>query len=51
MEGSLNFELRHTAIIDRFGRYPHRNAALGCESTALELPFLRSLVQASRRAA
>ncbi len=29
MEGNLDFELRHQAIITRFGRYPHRNAVLG----------------------
>ena len=33
-------ELRHKAIIDRFGRYPHRNAVLGRESTDEELAFL-----------
>lgn len=37
---NLKFEKRHKAIIDRFGRYPHRNAALGRESTAEELAFL-----------
>ena len=26
MENNLDFERRHKAIIDRFGRYPHRNA-------------------------
>lgn len=31
---------RHTAIIRRFGRYPHRNGVLGRESTAEELRFL-----------
>jgi uncharacterized protein (DUF924 family) len=31
----------HKAIIDRFGRFPHRNAALGRTSTAEELEFLR----------
>ncbi len=31
----------HKAIIDRFGRYPHRNAALGRISTAAELEFLQ----------
>ena len=31
----------HKAIIDRFGRYPHRNAALGRTSTAAELEFLQ----------
>jgi uncharacterized protein (DUF924 family) len=37
---NLNFEMRHKAIIDRFGRYPHRNAILGRSSTAEELAFL-----------
>jgi uncharacterized protein (DUF924 family) len=38
---NYQFELRHKAIIDRFGRYPHRNALLGRESTAAELDFLQ----------
>ena len=38
---NLDFELRHKAIIDRFGRYPHRNAILGRESTPEEADFLR----------
>jgi uncharacterized protein (DUF924 family) len=33
-------ELRHKAVIDRFGRYPHRNEILGRASTAEELAFL-----------
>ncbi|HEW9975835.1 MULTISPECIES: DUF924 family protein [Shewanella] len=37
---NYDFELRHKAIIDRFGRYPHRNAILGRQSTAEELAFL-----------
>lgn len=41
LEGNLGFELRHKAIIDRFGRYPHRNAVLGRVSSAQELAFLR----------
>lgn len=32
---------RHHAIIQRFGRFPHRNALLGRESTPQELEFLR----------
>ena len=40
MEYNLDFERRHKAIIDRFGRYPHRNAALGRPSTPEELAFL-----------
>jgi uncharacterized protein (DUF924 family) len=37
----LDYEQRHKAIIDRFGRYPHRNAALGRASTAEEIAFLQ----------
>ncbi len=40
METNLDFERRHKAIIDRFGRYPHRNAVLGRASTPEELAFL-----------
>lgn len=36
----LDFELRHKTIIDRFGRYPHRNKVLGRTSTAQEEAFL-----------
>lgn len=42
LEGNLDFELRHKAIIDRFGRYPHRNAALGRPSTPEEIEFLQT---------
>ena len=41
-ENNLDFERRHKAIIDRFGRYPHRNAVLGRESTAEEIEFLKT---------
>lgn len=37
---NLDFEHRHKIIIDRFGRYPHRNEILGRVSTAEELQFL-----------
>ncbi len=40
MEDTLRFELRHKEIIDRFGRYPHRNDVLGRTSTPEELAFL-----------
>ena len=40
MEDTLRFELRHKDIIDRFGRYPHRNALLGRASSPEELAFL-----------
>lgn len=36
-----DFELKHKAIIDRFGRYPHRNAILGRDSTPEEIEFLK----------
>lgn len=38
---NLEFELKHKAIIDRFGRYPHRNEILGRESSKQELDFLQ----------
>jgi uncharacterized protein (DUF924 family) len=41
MENNLDFELKHQAIITRFGRYPHRNKILGRESTAEEIEFLK----------
>ena len=40
MENNYEFEVKHKVIIDRFGRYPHRNALLGRESTAEEIEFL-----------
>ncbi|MEH6824725.1 MAG: DUF924 family protein [Motiliproteus sp.] len=41
LEQNYQFELRHKVIIDRFGRYPHRNALLGRCSTPEELAFLQ----------
>ena len=32
----------HHAVIERFGRFPHRNMALGRQSTAEELAFLEA---------
>ena len=40
LESSLASEQHHKAILDRFGRYPHRNDILGRSSTAQELEFL-----------
>jgi uncharacterized protein (DUF924 family) len=37
----LDFARRHWEIIDRFGRFPHRNQILGRESTDDEASFLR----------
>ena len=39
-EGFYQFAIRHRAVIQRFGRFPHRNAILGRTSTAEELQFL-----------
>lgn len=38
----MNFQTRHTALIDKFGRYPHRNEALGRENTAAETEHFAS---------
>jgi uncharacterized protein (DUF924 family) len=40
-EMTRKFELKHRAIIDRFGRYPHRNNILGRTSTTEEIEFLK----------
>ena len=40
IRNNLDFEFRHKAIIERFGRYPHRNAVLGRQSTTDEIEFL-----------
>lgn len=37
----LDWARRHADIIERFGRFPHRNEVLGRVSTAEELEFLR----------
>jgi len=37
---NLDFEKKHKIIIERFGRYPHRNQILGRQSSAEELEFL-----------
>jgi uncharacterized protein (DUF924 family) len=41
LEGSLRSEIKHKAVIDRFGRYPHRNGVLGRVSSQEELEYLR----------
>ena len=37
----FQFAVRHHEIIERFGRFPHRNEVLGRESTAEEIEFLK----------
>jgi uncharacterized protein (DUF924 family) len=36
----MKYVLRHQEIVERFGRFPHRNAVLGRESTPEEIAFL-----------
>jgi uncharacterized protein (DUF924 family) len=38
---NLDFAIRHKAIIDRFGRFPHRNEIFGRTSTDEEVVFLQ----------
>ena len=40
-ESNFNFEVRHRDIIEKFGRYPHRNVILGRPSTEEEETFLK----------
>ncbi len=39
-DASIEYARHHRVIIERFGRFPHRNAALGRTSTAEEIAFL-----------
>lgn len=41
LESNFKFEVLHKNIIDRFGRYPHRNEVLGRVSTPEEIEFLK----------
>jgi len=38
--GAIEYAWRHWRVIERFGRFPHRNAILGRDSTAAELAYL-----------
>ena len=40
IESSIDFENKHKIIIERFGRYPHRNEILKRKSTKEETDFL-----------
>jgi uncharacterized protein (DUF924 family) len=41
LENNLEFEYKHKQIIERFGRYPHRNEILGRVSSDEEIEFLK----------
>ncbi|WP_196139985.1 DUF924 family protein [Aliikangiella sp. G2MR2-5] len=40
LEENYVYEIKHKEIIERFGRYPHRNQILGRESSEEEIAFL-----------
>jgi uncharacterized protein (DUF924 family) len=40
IQNSVDFEIKHRDIIQKFGRYPHRNQILGRTSTPQEIEFL-----------
>ena len=40
-DGFLDYARRHLEIIERFGRFPHRNKILGRKSTPAEIRFLK----------
>jgi uncharacterized protein (DUF924 family) len=42
LEGFADYAVMHRDIIERFGRFPHRNKILGRQSTEAELEFLES---------
>lgn len=41
MPGILGYAVRHREIVERFGRFPHRNEVLGRASTPGEVEFLK----------
>ena len=41
LEHNLDFEIKHKVIIEKFGRYPHRNQVLGRSSSQEEIAFLQ----------
>jgi uncharacterized protein (DUF924 family) len=40
-DSACDYALRHREVIERFGRFPHRNAILGRKSTVAEIEFLK----------
>lgn len=40
-QSMLDYARRHRAVIERFGRFPHRNEILGRQSTAEEIAFVK----------
>jgi uncharacterized protein (DUF924 family) len=42
LDDNLRFARHHHEIIEKFGRFPHRNEALGRDSSAAEIVYLNS---------
>jgi uncharacterized protein (DUF924 family) len=42
LEDNLRFSKHHRDIVERFGRFPHRNIILGRESSQAEIKYLNS---------
>ena len=42
MESNLRFARHHHAVVETYGRFPHRNAALGRINTEVETEYLNS---------
>ena len=42
LEENLKFALHHRSIVERFGRFPHRNPILGRASSAAEIAYMNS---------
>jgi len=41
LQNMLDYAQRHHDVVQRFGRFPHRNVILGRQSTTDEIEFLR----------
>ena len=41
LKGGLDYAIRHRDVIERFGRFPHRNEILGRQSTPAEVEYLK----------
>ncbi len=41
LKGGLDYAIRHRDVIERFGRFPHRNELLNRQSTPAEVEFLQ----------
>jgi len=42
LEGNLKFAKHHRGIVEEFGRFPHRNKALGRRNSQAEMDYLNS---------